>query len=213
MASEGKRVCVFCEFNRQNLARDFCFKQFFLEREMCLSKLMIAVLLGLGTFCVSVGQEDGATKRADKKAERMKARALDTLSKRQLKKYEAIGLTDEQKESFKSVFEKHVEAFMASKAEVEKVASKEQKATYLKTLKSAKADGLKPIDAKKKAVEAMGLDADKAESFKAAMKETEKTNKMIRSDLEALMTDAQKALLKPQGSKKGGKEKNDAAIE
>ncbi len=122
-----------------------------------------------------------------------------------MKSYQKASLTEQQQASAKAIVEKHLESYLEAKKTWGQLLTKEQIGLQKAAMKQGKADGLKGKELAAASLAATGLtEADLATYTEAKMKGAS-ISKTVQTEILALLTDEQKAMLPAKGKGKKGK--------
>lgn len=167
---------------------------------MIKAKLLGSLALALLMATVGVAQDEPKTEtKAQNKA---REQALKTTTNQMMKAFTPAKLTDEQKEKAVAIIEKHIDALLEARQEAAEMLSKDQKKAKRDATKQAKEDGLKGPKAAQAVELSLGLEEDKLNEYRAAMKKPQEVNAKIKEAIKKILTEEQVAAL-PAPKKRG----------
>lgn len=140
---------------------------------------------------------DGSTKKKVKSAEKTTAKILKMFAKAEL--------TDQQKTSAKAIIEKHIASYLEAKETMGTLLPKDQMELQRAAFKKGKAEGLKKEELAAASLAATTLTEAERASYTEAKNKLESISSTIRTEIEGLLSEEQKAALPPM--KKGNKKK------
>jgi len=143
--------------------------------------------------------------KAKKALERVKKTTTDKL----MKMFAKAELTDEQKTQATAVVDKHIGSYVEARKAQESLLTEDHIAKRKAAMEKAKTDGLKKKEAYTAAFEAMGLTEEEKSKYDESKKKTSSVVATMRSEVEALLTDEQKAAMPKKGKKSKGKKGKD----
>ena len=170
-----------------------------------MSRHMIVALVLSAVLSTGVFAQDENKKKTKKNG------AQNRMTKQLMSNFSAANLTAEQTAAAKKILADGMKDVVALQKQVEGMFTKEQRQKRNEVMKQARADGLKGKDATAKANEAVGMDDAAAKEFAALKQKQNQATQELRKKITALLTDDQKAALKPKqkkgkaGGKAGGK--------
>ncbi len=174
---------------------------------MTKSRFVLSLVLALCIATVASAQDETKKKNKKKKGDPA-AKLVTSLTKQMMKTFDAVSLTDEQKEKATAIIKEHAPSFSEAKKAVDTLLSDEQKTARSDAQKKARADGIKGKEAAKALQAALKMSDEDLAAFKEASKKPQAVNSKIRKAIAALLTDEQKALMPQKGKGKGkGKKK------
>ena len=173
---------------------------------MLTRKALFGLAIALLATSSLVAQDD------DMKAKKAFDRVKKTTTDKLMKMFAKAELTDEQKTQATAVVDKHIQSYVDARKAQESLLTEDHIAKRKAAMEKAKTDGLKKKEAYTAAFEAMGLSEEEKSKYDESKKKTSSVVATMRSEIEALLTDEQKAAL-PKKGKKGKKGKGKKEME
>ena len=134
-----------------------------------------------------------------------KEKAAKKATAKIFKMFAKAELTDQQQTSAKAIIEKHIDWYIEAKETMRTLLPKDQMAVMKTALKKSRADGLEGAELTAAGLAATQLTEAEQASYIAAKSKHGSISTTIRSEIEGLLTDEQKAALPPM--RKGKKNK------
>lgn len=140
---------------------------------------------------------DGSTMKKGKPAKKATTKILKMFAKAEL--------TDQQKTSAKAIIEKHIASYLEAKETMGTLLPKDQMELRRAAFKKGKAEGLKKEELAAASLAATTLTEAERASYTEAKNKLESISSTIRTEIEGLLSEEQKAAL--PSMKKGKKKK------